>query len=357
MDLISNMAVIGNQNPDFLTDKIDLFYAGEEDLAIERRGKKPFVYSMNGQAYDDRIRLTEISKLAVPPAWENVRIATAANAHLQAIGRDAKHRKQYRYHPKWQRFRNRTKFAKLLLFGEHLPKIRKQVEKDLTDDYWSKEKVLALIIKLMEETHIRIGNEQYAKHNQTYGLTTLRKRHLAHADRNLRFEFVGKRGKAHRITLRSKRLIQLVNQCEEIPGWELFKFFDEDGNKHSVESGMVNEYIQKHSGSLFSAKDFRTWAASLVFYKHLKSLELKNVERDPQVKVRQALKEAAKALGNTMNVCRKYYVHPALIVEYEKQPERILHQEKIARMPFIQETEIEMMNFIKLSDYKILNEA
>lgn len=167
MNPLSNIAVIGNGNRDLLTDKIDLFYAKEENLTIVRSGEKPFVYSLNGQAYDDKKRLTEISKLAVPPAREEVKIAIASNAHPQAIGRDAKNRKQYRYHTKWQRFRNRTKFAKLLLFGEHLPDIREQVEKDLADNRWSKVKVLALIIKLMEETHVRIGNEQYAKHNQT----------------------------------------------------------------------------------------------------------------------------------------------------------------------------------------------
>lgn len=168
---------------------------------------------------------------------------------------------------------------------------------------------------------------------------------------------MGKKSKEHRITLRNKRLIRLVNQCEEIPSWELFKFFDEDGNKRSVESGMVNTYIQKHIGPLFTAKDFRTWAASLVFFKHLKHLELNYPQRKPQKKIRESLMEAAKALGNTLNVCRKYYVHPALILEYEKQPERILYQRKIAEVPFLQETEIMMMNFIESSDYKILNEV
>lgn len=197
---------------------------------------------LNCKPYSKSNDLQRIESLVIPPAWEDVQISILANGHLQATGRDAKARKQYRYHAIWNKIKNQTKFFKMTEFGQALPKIRSQVEKDIILKTWTKKKVLALVIKLMEETHIRIGNRYYAKKNKTYGLTTLRNKHVHLYKNKLQFQFVGKKGKEHKITLRNKKLIQLVIKCEEIPGWELFQFYDENGEKHHVDSTMINEY-------------------------------------------------------------------------------------------------------------------
>lgn len=261
--------------------------------------------------------------MVIPPAWQEVRITHLENGHLQAIGKDEKKRKQYRYHSLWTKVRNQTKFYRMFFFGEVLPKIRRQVEKDMKLKGWPRRKVLALVVKLMEETHIRIGNQQYARRNKSYGLTTLRKKHVDVYKDKLRFHFTGKKGKEHKITLRNKKLINLVNRCEEIPGWELFKFYDKNGEKQVIDSEMVNDYIKEISGYSFTAKDFRTWAATVVFFDTLLEMPVVNSEKQVHKNVLAGFDAAANALGNTRNVCRKYYVHPLLVKEYE---EGNLHQ-------------------------------
>ena len=308
------------KEPEYAIEKLDLVYLDRDQLAIERQRKKDvFQYIYRGKKLDTPDQIKRIEALVIPPAWQNVKIAHIPNGHLQAVGKDVRKRTQYRYHPFWTKVRNQTKFYKMARFGEQLPTIRKQVEQDLELEGWPRAKVMALIIRLMEETHIRIGNEQYAKKNKTYGLSTLRSKHLTIVQDKLRFEFVGKRGKEHRITLKNKKLIQLVNKCEEIPGWELFKFYDKEGNKHSVDSSMVNDYIHEHCGELFTAKDFRTWAATIVFFEHLMDLPTPKSEKEIQSHLLSAFDAAAFALGNTRNVCRKYYIHPLVVQHYETQ--------------------------------------
>ncbi len=305
------------KEPEHAIEKLDLVYLDRNQLGIERQKENDdFFYTYRGKRLDLPDQLERINALVIPPAWENVKIAHIPNGHLQAVGKDLKKRTQYRYHALWSKVRNQTKFYKMARFGNRLPDIRQQVDKDLELQGWPRAKVLALIIRLMEETHIRIGNDQYARKNKTYGLSTLRSRHLTITKDKLRFEFVGKRGKEHRITLNNKRLIRLVNQCEEIPGWELFKFYDKEGNKCSVDSSMVNEYIHEHAGQLFTAKDFRTWAATIVFFEHLLDLPPAMTDKEKQANILSGFDAAAKALGNTRNVCRKYYVHPLLVEEY-----------------------------------------
>ncbi|MFD0860619.1 DNA topoisomerase IB [Sungkyunkwania multivorans] len=300
-----------------LLEKYKLVYVTDEKLDIERRKLgKDFVYQIRDKKLTQKEHIERIKTLAIPPAWQGVKITSLENGHLQATGRDAKKRKQYRYHPLWSKIRNQTKFSKMYDFGKLLPSIRRRVDADLDLEGWPKNKVMALIIRLMEETHIRIGNEQYAKRNKTYGLSTLRKRHLKIFDDKLKFHFTGKRGKEHSITLKNKRLIRLVNRCEEIPGWELFHFYDKNGDKQKVESEMVNEYIYDISTSNFTAKDFRTWAASILFFEFLAESEPAQSEKQKDKTVLAALDAAAAALGNTRNVCRKYYVHPHLITSY-----------------------------------------
>lgn len=304
--------------PEKAIEKLDLVYVSDKSMPIERYKEGDiFVYKKNGRHIKKKSELKRIHSLVLPPAWENVRISDLSNGHLQAIGLDQKNRKQYRYHPKWNLIRNQTKFYKIADFGRMLPAIRKQVDSDLEKKEWSKEKVVALVIRLMEETHIRIGNEKYAKDNKSYGLSTLRKRHI-NIDKNaIKFEFTGKKGIQHTITIRNKRLIKLVSKCEEIPGWEVFKYYDENGEKRILDSHMVNVYLHEISGEYFSAKDFRTWSASVIFFEALMELGIAENEKEIKKNILTAFDVTAEALGNTRNVCKNYYVHPLLISTYE----------------------------------------
>ncbi|WP_046756230.1 DNA topoisomerase IB [Kordia jejudonensis] len=303
--------------PEDIIDIYNLTYTTPDILSILRkRVKEDFVYELHGKPITKTTDLERVKGLVIPPAWRNVRIARLENAHLQATGRDEKNRKQYRYHPKWQKIRNQTKFFKMISFAEALPKLRKQVFIDIEQKKWTRTKVLAIVIRLLEESHIRIGNEYYAKKNNTYGLSTMRTRHIETYKEKFTLQYIGKRGKEHKVTIRNKKLTRLLNKCEEIPGWELFQYYDEFGEKHSIDSGMVNEYIHSLCGDIFSAKDFRTWAASLIFFD-----TLKNMPRTEDVKVKEkqileGIDAAAVALNNTRTVCRKYYVHPIIAQRY-----------------------------------------
>lgn len=306
------------ENPNEAIELTNLVYVSERNLSIHRKKVgRGFTYLKKGEKVTDPATLERIKNLVIPPAWTNVRISRFKNGHLQAVGRDEKKRKQYLYHPLWSNLRNQTKFFKMSKFGEKLPAIREQVEKDLDLPKMNRRKVMALVIRLMEETHIRIGNAYYAKKNKTYGLSTLRARHVKTSKNKMKFEFVGKKGKEHSITIRNKKLVKLVNQCEEIPGWELFKFYDEEGNKHSLDSGMINEYIQEISCDQFSAKDFRTWSASKIFFETLYEIGYTQDEKENKKNILQAYDAAATGLGNTRTVCRAYYVHPRIVESYE----------------------------------------
>ncbi len=317
------------ENPIEAIDMANLEYTSEHKLSVHRKKVgRGYSYRENGQKISDPDILERIKKLVIPPGWKNVHICKSAKGHLQAVGRDEKNRKQYIYHPLWSKIRNQTKFFKMTSFGKTLPKIRKRVEEDLDQPKMNRNKVHALIIRLMEETHIRIGNEYYAKTNKTYGLSTLRTRHVKTIENKMKFEFTGKKGKAHSITLENKKLVKLVNQCEEIPGWELFKFYDENGVKQAIDSGMINEYIHEISGKQFSAKDFRTWSASKIFFETLYELGYTADEKENKKNIITAYDAAATGLGNTRSVCREYYVHP-YIVEGYSSGEIVPHFEKL----------------------------
>lgn len=304
-------------NPMKAIKMADLRYVSEAQLSIERRKwGRGFSYYKKGEKVENTETLTRIKKLVIPPAWRDVRISHLKSGHLQVVGRDEKNRKQYMYHPVWSKIRNETKFFKMAAFGEILPKIRKQVDADLDLPEMSRQKVLALIIRLMEETHIRIGNHYYAQNNKTYGLSTFRTRHVKTHKNKIKFEFVGKRGKEHSVTVRNKKLIKLVNICEEIPGWELFKFYDENGQKQAIDSGMINDYIHEISGDMFSAKDFRTWSASKIFFETLREIGYTEEEKENKKNLLSAYDAAATGLGNTRAVCRSYYVHPKIVHTY-----------------------------------------
>ncbi|WGD35043.1 DNA topoisomerase IB [Olleya sp. YS] len=304
--------------PEQVIEEFDLVYTNPSHLKIIReKDDDNFVFKLKNKIIKEPSQLDRLQKLVIPPAWNEVKISQLPNGHLQVVGRDNKQRKQYRYHPKWNKIRNQTKFYKMYLFGQQLPNIRAQVESDLDQNKWTQTKVLALIVRLMEETHIRIGNHQYAKRNETYGLTTLRTKHVNTFKDKIQFEFVGKKGKEYKVSLRNKKLIRLVNKCEEIPGWELFQYYDQNGVKQKVDSTMLNEYLQEVSGILFTAKDFRTWAATIICFETLKELGYTEDDKQNKKNILIAIDTAAKELGNTRNVCRKYYVHPLIIDKYE----------------------------------------
>ncbi len=355
------MALKSTQVQKILKDPIkaaefaELIYITEEGLTIKRhRHGKGFYYTDSEKKISNKKDIARFKSLIIPPAWNNVLITPIQNGHLQVVGKDEKQRKQYRYHPNWNKIRNETKFFKMAAFGNVLPEIRKQVAKDLQLPKMTKRKCLALIISLMEETHIRIGNEFYAKNNKSYGLSTLRNKHLNQKKNELSFNFVGKKGKKHSITLENKKLQKLVIQCKEIPGWELFQYYDEDGEHHSIDSGMVNDYIHEISGDLFSAKDFRTWAASNIFFETLSDLEKPNAEAEIKKNILEAYDAAAKGLGNTRTVCKKYYVHPSIPTKYENgelEKHFSAAKKSIKKNSWLSNSELTLLHLI--SDYKV----
>lgn len=337
-------------DPEKALDHINLIYTTENQLSIARKKKQDqFIYLKEGKPIATKKELDRIKKLVIPPAWKDVKIAHLNNSHLQAIGRDDKKRKQYRYHPLWNKVRNQTKFYKMLDFGKKLPLIRAQIDKDLDQNIWNKSRVLALVIRLMEETHIRIGNEQYAKRNKTYGLSTLRSRHVKTFKEKMKFEFTGKKGKKHSITLRNKKLIKLVNKCEEIPGWELFQYYDNDGDKHTIDSQMVNEYIHNLAGDYHTAKDFRTWSGSIIFFESLLEQGLASDAKELKENLITAYDIVAKNLGNTRAVCKKYYVHPYLAASYKDRTiaKHFAMADKTTDNPYFTSSENAVMDILR----------
>ncbi|SDQ67252.1 DNA topoisomerase-1 [Chryseobacterium soldanellicola] len=298
---------------------VHLIYTSDAESAgiIRKKKGKKYSYFKDGEKIKDKDEIKRINGLVIPPAWENVWICALDNGHLQATGFDAKKRKQYRYHPLWSALRNHTKFYRMLQFGYALPAIRLQVEKDLALRNFEKRKILALIVSLMQRTNIRIGNNAYEKLYGSFGLTTLKDKHVKINGQKMTFSFKGKKGIMHNIDLRSKRLSRLVQKCKDIPGKELFQFYDDEGNRHSIDSGMVNDYIKEISGEDFTAKDFRTWSGTVNALIAFKEIGYAENNTEYKRKVKEALEIVASHLGNTSTVCRKYYVHPLVINLYE----------------------------------------
>lgn len=298
---------------------VHLIYTSDAETAgiTRKKNGKKFAYYKDGEKIRDKEEITRINKLVIPPAWENVWICALDNGHLQATGIDLKRRKQYRYHPLWSALRNHTKFYRMLQFGYALPEIRLQVEKDLALRTFEKRKVLALIVSLMQRTNIRIGNNAYEKLYGSFGLTTLKGKHVQIKGQKINFSFKGKKGVMHNIDLKSKRLARLVQKCKDIPGKELFQYIDDEGIRHTVDSGMVNEYIKEISGEDFTAKDFRTWSGTVSALIAFKEIGYAETHAEYKKKVKEALEIVASHLGNTSTVCRKYYVHPLVINLYE----------------------------------------
>jgi DNA topoisomerase-1 len=281
-----------------------------------RAGRRFKYLDPEGSPLRNRSDLTRIKSLVIPPAWTDVWICPEARGHIQATGRDAKDRKQYRYHPQWREVRDETKFGRMIAFGQALPKIRARVEKDLARSGLPREKVVATVVKLLETTLIRVGNEEYARTNNSFGLTTMRNRHVDVSGEKLRFHFRGKSGKRHSISITDRRLAKVVRRCQELPGQELFQYLDDEGESRTIDSDDVNEYLREITGERFTAKDFRTWAGTVLAAMALRELESFDTKAQARKNIVRAIEQVAERLGNTPAICRKCYVHPAVIEAY-----------------------------------------
>lgn len=281
------------------------------------RAGKGFSYrNTKGARITDSRTLKRIKALAIPPAWEDVWICPNPNGHIQATGRDAKGRKQYRYHEKWREVREETKYEHMIEFGQALPKIRDRVDEDLRKRGLPKKKVVAAVVHLLETTLIRVGNDQYAKENKSYGLTTMRDRHVDIEGSTITFNFNGKAGVEHEIDLRDRQLARIVKTCQDLPGQHLFQYLDENGDRQALSSSDVNTYLKEITGENFTAKDFRTWAGTKLAAEALSSFEEFDSETKAKHNIVQAIESVSKQLGNTPTICRKSYVHPAVIDAY-----------------------------------------
>jgi len=285
-------------------------------ITRQRRGKTCTFLAPDGKKARGLETLRRIRSLAIPPAWTDVWICPFENGHIQATGRDARGRKQYRYHARWCEVRDESKYERVLAFGKALPRIRRRVAADLRRRGMTREKVLATVVRLLETTLIRVGNDEYAQSNGSYGLTTLRNRHAKVRGEKITFEFKGKSGKRHRIDVQDARVAKLVRKCQELPGQELFGYVAEDGAVRDVTSEDVNGYLREIAGEDYSAKDFRTWAGTVLAAVALREFEKFTSQRQAKRNVTQAIEAVARMLGNTAAICRKCYVHPAILDGY-----------------------------------------
>lgn len=314
-DIDSGLTVAVYVDPVESAKAAGLRYVSDDMPGIRRRKRGTgFSYILpNGQTLQSAKDLARVRKLAIPPAWTDVWICPIANGHLQATGRDAKGRKQYRYHEEWRNVRDETKFGRMILFGEALPKIRQKIEEDLSQRGLSRTRVLAAVVKLLETTLIRVGNREYMKQNNSYGLTTLRDGHVDIAGSKIRFEFRGKSGKDHSVEIQDRRLARVVRQCRDLPGQTLFQYRDDNGERQKVLSEDVNAYLKEISGEDFTAKDFRTWGGTVLMLAALLEAGMCDGEKEATKIVVQAVKQVAENLGNRPAICRKYYIHPIVI--------------------------------------------
>lgn len=301
-------------------EAVNLVYVNDNQPGIQRvKEGNLFKYFFEGKEIKDEEELLRIKRLVIPPAWENVWICPLENGHLQVTGIDVRKRKQYKYHPNWNALRNHTKFYRLYAFGTALPWLRVKMEKDLSLPGLPLLKVLATVVSLMERTNIRIGNNSYEKIYGSYGITTLKDRHVKISGNSIKFSFKGKKGVYHDISIQSKRLAGIVKKCQDIPGKELFQYIDENGERRTIDSGLVNDYIKTISGGDFTAKDLRTWSGTAQALIAFKELGLSETQAETKRNIIAALDLVSNLLGNTRTVCKKYYVHPLIISLYESK--------------------------------------
>ncbi len=295
-----------------------LHYVSDDRPGIKRtQNGKGFIYiGTDGKMIRDPAELNRINSLAIPPAWTNVWICPRPDGHLQATGRDAKGRKQHRYHQRWREVRDENKFERVVAFGQTLPMIRKKIARDLKLKGIAREKILAAVVRLLETTFIRVGNEEYARNNKSFGLATMKNRHVNVSGSRIAFKFRGKSGIKHAIDLKDRQLARIIKRCQDLPGYDLFQYINDDGESCSVTSEDVNTYLKQIAGDDFSTKDFRTWAATVLAAHALGEFEPFKSQSQADKNIRQAIDFVAKRLGNTKAVCRKCYIHPGVINAY-----------------------------------------
>ena len=306
---------------------------GQPGVRRKKAGKSFRYLDADGRPVREAETLRRIKALVIPPAWIEVWICADERGHIQAVGRDARGRKQYRYHPRWREIRDESKYGRMLAFAHALPKVRRRTAMHLRQRGMPRDKVLAAVVRLLETTLIRVGNDEYAQTNRSYGLTTLRNRHARVSGGKVTFDFVGKSGKRHAIDLQDARLATVVRRCQELPGQELFGYEDDDGKVRDVTSDDVNSYLREIAGAEFTAKDFRTWAGTVLAAIALREFEQFGSSREAKRNITKAIEAVAKMLGNTPAICRKCYVHPGVLDCYlEGQTIATLRQEADERI-------------------------
>ena len=306
------------KDPVISAKEAGLHYVSDEQAGIrrEKKGRDFQFINAAGRAIKDEADIRRIRKLAIPPAWTDVWICPDPNGHLQATGRDDRGRKQFRYHPRWREVRDENKYNRMIDFAKALPNIRERTAKDLAKPGLPLEKVLATVVRILETGVIRIGNEEYAKQNNSFGLTTMRDRHVRVRGSEMRFEFRGKSGKLHKIELQDPRLAKVVKGCQDIPGQELFQYLDDDGERRKISSNDVNDYLREITGGDFTAKDFRTWAGTVLAAMALREVEKTDTKAQQKKNITKAIESVAAKLGNTPTICRKCYIHPFILESY-----------------------------------------
>jgi DNA topoisomerase-1 len=314
LDLSAAEAVVA---PEDAAEYAGLSYVNDEKPGIRRRRSgKGFSYQAAGRKVSDPATLKRIKGLAIPPAWTDVWICPKADGHIQATGRDARGRKQYRYHARFREVRESTKYHRMLAFAASLPVIRAKIQEHLALRGLSREKVLATVVHLLEATLIRVGSDEYARSNKSYGLTTLKNRHVEVDGTALRFNFKGKSGKVWKLSVRDRRIAKVIRACQELPGQELFQYVDDDGETRDVTSADVNAYLREISGADVAAKDFRTWHGTVLAAMALQEFEKFDSQASAKRNVRDAIQRVASRLGNTPTICRKCYIHPEIFASY-----------------------------------------
>ena len=333
---------------DYVTD-------GVAGIRRERNGKGWSFYAPGGARISDAAERKRIRSLVIPPAWTDVWICPDPKGHIQATARDARGRKQYRYHALYRESRDKSKFRRMLEFSEILPEIRERVERDLRSRDLTRRQILATVVMLLDKTLIRVGNDEYARENRSFGLTTLRGRHLEIKGAKLHFSFRGKSGVDHTVSITDRRLARIIQQCQDLPGYELFKYIDPSGKRQAISSDDVNAYLREITGRDITAKDFRTWAGTMLAARELFRLGPAKSQRESGRNMIRAIDAVAKRLGNTRAVCRKYYVHPGLVRAYlqgltaplapgvlpkrarREHPSAALRRDEVAVLQFLQE--------------------
>lgn len=324
----------------------------------QRAGKSFRYVDAKGKPVRDKDTLARIKSLALPPAWTDVWISPVPTGHLQATGRDAKGRKQYRYHPRWRSVRDETKFSRMVLFAHALPKIRKRVARDMARRGLPREKVLATIVRLLEGTLIRVGNDEYARDNNSYGLTTMRDKHVKVRGSQVQFRFRGKSGKYHQIDVHDRHLAKIVKHCRDLPGQELFQYVDEAGTVQDVGSSDVNDYLRAITGEEFTAKDFRTWAGTVLAAMALQEFQEFDTNAQAKKNVVRAIESVSQRLGNTVAVCRKCYIHPAIIDSYLDRTMLVALKQRAEReMAHLHDLQPEEAAVLALLQERLRNEA